>query len=150
MTNEELIKLAEKARENSKCKYTKYSVGAALYTKSGKVYIGCNIEHSISGLASCAERVAFMKAISEGESEFEKIAVVGGYAGKPREPMLIPCMVCVQYMLDFVDDIKVVCYIDDKLEELHLTDPRLLSLNVNRKVKMKKFDRKEDITITEN
>lgn len=145
MTNEELIKIAEKARENSKCKYTKYSVGAALLTKSGNVYKGCNIEHSISGLASCAERVAFMKAISEGESEFEKIAVVGGYEGKEREAMLIPCMVCVQYMLDFVNDIKVVCYIDNKIEEVYLTDPRLLSLNVNRKVKMKKFDRKEEL-----
>ena len=86
-----------------------------------------------------------MKAISEGESEFEKIAVVGGYEGKEREAMLIPCMVCVQYMLDFVNDIKVVCYIDNKIEEVHLTDPRLLSLNVNRKVKMKKFDRKEEL-----
>lgn len=144
MTNEELIFKAEQARKYSKCKYTKYSVGAALLTSSGKVYTGCNIEHSISGLASCAERVAFMKAVSEGEDSFEKIAVVGGYQNQDKEAMLIPCMVCVQYMLDFVDDIKVVCYIDSKIEELHLTDPRLLSLNVNRKVKMKKFDRKEN------
>lgn len=143
MTNEELIKIAKDTRKYSRCKYTKYSVGAALVGKSGKIYTGCNIEHSISGLASCAERVAFMKAISEGEMEFEKIAVVGGHDGKECEPMLIPCMVCVQYMLDFVDDIKVVCYIDSKIEEMHLTDPRLLSLNVNRKVKMKKFDKKE-------
>lgn len=144
MINEELILKAEEARKYSRCKYTKYSVGAALLGKSGKVYTGCNIEHSISGLASCAERVAFMKAISEGETEFEKIAVVGGYQGKDREEMLIPCMVCVQYMLDFVDDINVVCYINNKIEELHLTDPRLLSLNVNRKVKMKKFDSREN------
>lgn len=144
MTNEELIKIAEETRKYSRCKYTKYSVGAALVGKSGKIYTGCNIEHSISGLASCAERVAFMKAISEGETEFEKIAVVGGYEWKDSESMLIPCMVCVQYMLDFVDDIAVVCYIDGKIEEVHLTDPRLLSLNVNRKVKMKKFDRKEN------
>ena len=140
MINEELILKAEEARKNSRCKYTKYSVGAALLAKSGKIYTGCNIEHSISGLASCAERVAFMKAISEGENEFEKIAVVGGHKDKAHEEMLIPCMVCVQYMLDFVDDINVVCYIDGKIEELHLTDPLLLSLNVNRKVKMKKFD----------
>ena len=143
MTNEELIAKAEESRKNSKCKYTKYSVGSALLTSSGKIYTGCNIEHSISGLASCAERVAFMKAISEGETSFEKIAVVGGYEGKNSDEMLIPCMVCVQYMLDFVDDIIVVCYIDKKIEEVHLTDPRLLSLNVNRKVKMKKFDRKD-------
>ena len=143
MTNEELILMAENARQNSKCKYTNYSVGAALLTSSGKVYTGCNIEHSISGLASCAERVAFMKAVSEGEDSFEKIAVVGGYKDQKRASMLIPCMVCVQYMLDFVDDIKVVCYIDSKIEELHLTDPRLLSLNVNRKVRMKKIDRGE-------
>ena len=143
MTNEELILKAEEARKYSKCKYTKYSVGAALLTSSGKVYTGCNIEHSISGLASCAERVAFMKAVSEGEDSFEKIAVVGGYEGKESASMLIPCMVCTQYMLDFVDDIKVVCYINSKIEEMHLTDPRLLSLNVNRKVRMKKIDRGE-------
>ncbi len=144
MTNEELILMAEGARKYSKCKYTKYSVGAALLTSSGKVYTGCNIEHSISGLASCAERVAFMKAVSEGENSFEKIAVVGGKRDEEKDTMLIPCMVCVQYMLDFVDDIKVVCYIDSKIEEMHLTDPRLLSLNVNRKIKMKKFDRIEN------
>lgn len=143
MTNEELISIAEETRKYSRCKYTKYSVGAALLGKSGKVYTGCNIEHSISGLASCAERIAFMKAVSEGEKEFEKIAVVGGYEGKENESMLIPCMVCIQYMLDFVDDIKVICYIDGKIEEVHLTDPRLLSLNINRKVKMKKFDRQK-------
>ena len=140
MTNEELLLKAEEAREKSKCKYTKYSVGAALLGTSGKVYTGCNIEHSISGLASCAERVAFMKAISDGEEQFEKIAVVGGHMQEEKDDMLIPCMVCVQYMLDFVDDIIVVCYIDGKVEELHLTDPRLLSLNVNRKVKMKKYE----------
>ena len=83
--------------------------------------------------------------ILSSEKEFEKIAVVGGYSGEKIENMLIPCMVCVQYMLDFVDDIKVVCYIDGKIEEMHLTDPRLLSLNINRKVKMKKFQKKKDI-----
>lgn len=143
MTNEELILKAEEARKYSKCKYTNYSVGAALLTSSGKVYTGCNIEHSISGMASCAERVAFMKAISEGENSFEKIAVVGGKSGERNSDMLIPCMVCTQYMLDFVDDIIVVCYIDSKIEEMHLTDPRLLSLNVNRKIRMKKIDRGE-------
>lgn len=142
MTNEELINIAKDARKYSRCKYTKYSVGAALLTKSGKVYTGCNIEHSISGLAACAERVASMKAVSEGETEFEKIAVVGGFKDMPEDKMLIPCMVCVQYILDFVDDIMVVCYIDGKIEELHLSDPRLLSLNINRKVKMKRFEKK--------
>lgn len=143
MTNDELMNIAKDARKHSRCQYTKYSVGAALLTKSGKIYTGCNIEHSISGLASCAERVAFMKAVSEGKNEFEKIAVVGGHKDMPEDNMLIPCMVCVQYILDFVDDIMVVCYIDGKIEELHLSDPRLLSLNINRKVKMKRFENKK-------
>ena len=142
MTNEELIQIAKETRKNSRCKYTNYSVGAALLTEDGKVYTGCNIEHSISGLASCAERIAFMKAVSSGESSFSKIAVVGGPQDRDIEEMLIPCMVCVQYMLDFVNDIMVVCYIAGKIEELHLSDPRLLSLNINRKIKMRKFEKK--------
>ena len=72
-----LIETAKKARENAYTPYTNYKVGCALLTKNGKIFSGCNIEND--GIMSiCAERVAFAKAISEGEKEFECILVLGG------------------------------------------------------------------------
>ncbi len=141
MTNEELMEYAKKVQKNAICQYTNTATGVALLAKSGKVYTGCNIEHSISGLATCAEKVAFAKAISEGESEFEKIAVVGGKRGQEYKNTWIPCLSCIQYMLDFVDDIIVVCYMDSKLVETHLADTMFMKLNVNRKVTMRKHDK---------
>ena len=71
------IVLAKNVRRKSYAKYSGYTVGAVLTTKSGKKYTGCNIENQ--GIQSiCAERVAFCKAISEGEKEFERIVIVGG------------------------------------------------------------------------
>ena len=71
-----LIETAKKARENAYTPYTNYKVGCALLTKSGKIFSGCNIEND--GIMSiCAERVAFSKAISEGEKDFECILVLG-------------------------------------------------------------------------
>ena len=71
-----LIEIAKKARENAYTPYTNYKVGCALLTKSGKIFSGCNIEND--GIMSiCAERVAFSKAISEGEKDFECILVLG-------------------------------------------------------------------------
>ena len=72
---EELIEMAKKAKQNAYVPYSNFKVGAALKTKQGKVYTGCNIEnHGIMSI--CAERVAFVKAISEGEKNFESITVV--------------------------------------------------------------------------
>ena len=110
---EEEIKLALKARENAHCKI--YKVGAALKMKSGKIYTGCNIDNQ--GIqAICAERVAFLKAISEGDYDFEYIVVVGGNPGEEPEKCL-PCVYCRQFMSEFVDsDFKVYNYYDNKLE----------------------------------
>ena len=98
------MKLIEKAREAMLSSYSPYSnfrVGAALLTKSGKIYMGCNIENGAYS-PCCAERVAFYKAISEGEQEFEAIAVVGD-----NEPCY-PCGVCRQVMREFCsDDFKI-------------------------------------------
>lgn len=72
----EIFELAKYTRENAHDPYTNYKVGAVLLTKSGKKYTGCNIaNHGIQSI--CAERVAFAKAISEGEKDFEKIAIIG-------------------------------------------------------------------------
>ena len=71
-----LIESAKKARENAVAPYSNFKVGAAVQTKSGRIYTGCNIENASYGLTMCAERVAIFKAVSEGEREFENIAVV--------------------------------------------------------------------------
>lgn len=94
MDNNELIELAKKARENSHSPISNYKVGAALLTKEGKVFLGCNIEDP-SGIGVtniCAERCAIVKAISDGYKEFDTIAVVGGREDCNEE--CLPCGVC--------------------------------------------------------
>ena len=96
------IEVAKKARLNAHVPYSKFQVGCALRAKNGKVYTGCNIEnHGIQSI--CAERTAFVKAISEGETEFESIVVVGGKSGKEPTQECLPCGYCRQFMSEFVD-----------------------------------------------
>lgn len=99
MTDIELIEIAIKAKQNAYVPYSSFKVGAALLGKSGKVYTGCNIECSSYGLTLCAERTALAKAISEGEKEFEAIAVVGG--NKDELTYTTPCGACRQFLSDF-------------------------------------------------
>lgn len=82
--------------------YSHYHVGAALLTKDGQVYTGCNIENAAYTPSNCAERTAFFKAISEGVHEFAAIAVIGGPDGKPFG-YAQPCGVCRQVMMEFCD-----------------------------------------------
>ena len=100
MNNKDLVKLAFDAMQNSYSPYSHCKVGAALLTKSGKVYLGCNIENASYGVTNCAERTAFFKAVSEGETEFSKIAIVGGFEGNVTD-MFMPCGVCRQVMAEF-------------------------------------------------
>ncbi|MCR5102272.1 MAG: cytidine deaminase [Butyrivibrio sp.] len=81
--------------------YSKFNVGAALLTKDGKVYTGCNIENAAFTPSNCAERTAFFKAISEGDKEFVAIAVAGGPAGEEPSEYCPPCGVCRQVMREF-------------------------------------------------
>ncbi len=97
-----LIKLAMEAREKSYCPYSGFAVGAALQTKEGKIYQGCNIENAAFTPTNCAERTAFFKAVSEGEKEFCCIAIVGGKKDSVLEPTS-PCGVCLQVMQEFCD-----------------------------------------------
>ena len=83
MTPLELVNRAIEAREHAYVPYSHFAVGAALLTKDGKVYPGCNIENSSFGATNCAERTAFFSAVYAGEREFEAIAIVGGPEGKP-------------------------------------------------------------------
>ena len=98
-----LLSDAIKARGNSYCPYSNISVGAALLGKSGKVYLGNNIENASYSPTICAERVAFFKAISEGERYFEAIAIAGGKKGEASEANFPPCGVCRQVMGEFCD-----------------------------------------------
>jgi cytidine deaminase len=103
MDNLELLEEAKKARLKAYTPYSNFKVGAALLTKSGKVYLGCNIENATYTPTNCAERTAFFKAVSEGKREFEKIAIVGAKDGEDANVMCSPCGVCRQVMMEFCD-----------------------------------------------
>ena len=108
MTSLELVNLAIEAREHAYVPYSGFAVGAALLTKNGKVYQGCNIENSSYGATNCAERTAFFTAVYQGERDFEAIAIVGGKAGEPVSELCAPCGICRQVMREFCkDDFKI-------------------------------------------
>ncbi|WP_338112804.1 cytidine deaminase [Oceanobacillus polygoni] len=98
MLTNKLIEEAIKIRERAYVPYSKFRVGAALLTKSGKVYTGCNIENAAYPVSCCAERVAIFKAISEGETDFQELAVAADTA-RP----VPPCGSCRQVMSEFFD-----------------------------------------------
>ena len=100
MTDLELMCLAEEARKFSYCPYSHFAVGAALLSKSGKVYTGCNVENASYTPTNCAERTAVFKAISEGEREFVAIAVIGAPEGE-KGKFCAPCGVCRQVLREF-------------------------------------------------
>ena len=105
----QLLEKAIKARENAYAPYSHYMVGAALLTKGGKVYTGCNVENASYSPTNCAERTAFFKAISEGAREFEAIAIVAGKEGESLSENCTPCGVCRQVMVEFCSpDFKIV------------------------------------------
>ena len=95
---EKLLKLAAEARDHSYSPYSHYSVGAALLTKDGKIYQGCNIENASFTPTICAERTAFFKAIFDGVREFAAIAIIGS-----GDSPAFPCGVCRQVMSEFCD-----------------------------------------------
>lgn len=96
MTDEELIEVAKKYRQNSYSPYSKFAVGAAVLAKSGKVYGGCNIENSSYPVTCCGERTALLKAVSEGEREFEALALIADTPGPCS-----PCGMCRQAISEF-------------------------------------------------
>ena len=97
-----LIEAAEEARKTSYAPYSDFHVGAALLTKTGRIYKGCNIENAAYGPSVCAERTAIFKAVSEGERECAAIAITGGYDDADRG-VAYPCGVCRQVMAEFAD-----------------------------------------------
>ena len=99
---QKLVDAAIQARTHSYSPYSKFAVGAALLTKSGKIMTGCNVENASYGLAICAERTAICKSVSEGESEIVAIAVAA-------HPLASPCGACRQFIAEFGGEIEVVC-----------------------------------------
>lgn len=116
MTDKELIKEALAAREKSYSPYSGFAVGAALLAKDGTVYRGCNIENAAYTPTNCAERTAFFKAVSEGVTDFEKIAIVGGPKDRPINDYAYPCGVCRQVMREFCnpDTFEVITAINEE------------------------------------
>ena len=119
----QLIETAVKAREMAYAPYSHYKVGAALLAKSGKIYTGCNVENASFTPTNCAERTAFFKAISEGDREFEMIAIVGGKDGEELSKNCTPCGVCRQVMTEFCDkDFKIILGTPDDFKVLTLEE----------------------------
>jgi len=119
MEYKKLIELADDVRKNSYSPYSGYSVGAALLTKRGNVYTGTNVESASYTPTICAESSAIVKAVSEGEQEFEAIAVISG-----ADDFVTPCGVCRQRIFEFGSGITVICaknseeYLEYSIDEL--------------------------------
>ena len=105
MDYESLVNLANKVRQNAYAPYSKFHVGAALISNSGKVYTGVNIENSSFGATICAERTAIVKAISEGEKKIKTLAI-----SSDSENYTFPCGICRQVILEFAaEDLVIIC-----------------------------------------
>ena len=102
MDYRELYRAADAAKENAYAPFSQFRVGAALLAESGRIYTGVNVENSSYGGTICAERTAFVKAISEGERSFKAIAIAssGGEA--------LPCGICRQFMYEFEPELEVI------------------------------------------
>jgi cytidine deaminase len=117
MTNLELINKAKEAMEYAYVPYSSFKVGAALLTKDGKVYTGCNVENASYGASNCAERTAIFKAISEGEKDFVKLAVVSH-----TDAFTYPCGICRQVIAELLPNATFLFSHKDKIKELTLDD----------------------------
>ncbi len=120
VTPQELVVCALDAQKYAYAPYSGFCVGAALLTAKGKVYTGCNIENKSFSPTVCAERVALFKAISEGETDFKAIAVVGCYKDGTYKHFCTPCGVCRQALSEFcAPDFKIVLGDDSGECEVH-------------------------------
>ena len=118
-----LLAIAEEARSAAYSPYSGITVGAALLTKEGRIFKGANIENASYTPTVCAERVAFFKAISEGETEFLAIAIAGGEKDSPSKADFPPCGVCRQVMSEFCSgDFIVIWGNSEKITEKKLSE----------------------------
>lgn len=108
-----------KQKKKAYAPYSRFQVGAAILTKEGKVFTGCNVENSSYGAAICAERTAAVKAVSEGYHDFEMIAIASN--GSDKETVY-PCGICRQFLHEFNPDLKVICQSPDGFETYRLSE----------------------------
>ena len=104
MTDRELLTLAREASKNAYVPYSKFHVGAAIQCADGRVYTGCNVENAALGSTICAERTAAVKAVSEGNRAFKRIAVTSPDA----KEYCYPCGACRQFLVEFNPDMEVL------------------------------------------
>lgn len=115
---DKLVKSATEVRERAFAPYSSFKVGSAVITKSGKVFTGCNVESASYGLTVCAERVAIWKAVSEGETDLDEIAVVAD-----TKKLTPPCGVCRQIIWEFCGDVSVtLANLDGDIETVQMRD----------------------------
>ena len=127
MSDKELLELAKQARAKAYAPYSGFTVGAALLGRSGRVYLGCNVENAATPAGICAERVALVKAVSEEESEFVAIAIAGGRAGQ-AEIICPPCGICRQMLSEFCDGSFRIILSDEEVYTLENLLPKSFSL----------------------
>jgi cytidine deaminase len=111
----ELINMAREVQNYSQAKYSDFKVGAALETTQGKIFTGTNVESSSYGLSICAERVALTKALSEGEIDFNRIAIVG-----PENDFCPPCGACRQLLYDYCPELLIVLSDSKNIKQIEL------------------------------
>lgn len=121
MDKKKYIEEANKMLSKAYIPYSKFPVGAALVTKEGKIYTGCNIENASYGLCNCAERTAIFKAVSEGEREFSYLVITGETDGP-----ISPCGACRQVIAEFCDPKMPVLLTNVKGDEKEVTVEQLL------------------------
>lgn len=125
---EKLFQLALEIRNNAHAPYSNFQVGAALLTPEGQIFTGCNVENASYGGTICAERVAVLKAVSEGFAKFSEIVVVA------RSKKLVPpCALCLQTLAEFCDDDFVIHLADLKGIQKSFTLKQLLPYPFNAK-----------------
>lgn len=116
---QELTAKALEARKNVYVPYSHYQVGAALLTKSGKIYTGCNIENAAYPVGVCGERTAMFKAVTEGDRDFDTIVIATRDGGSP-------CGACRQVMAEFALDMDVICVDETGKPVIEMTVRELL------------------------
>ncbi|PEW44925.1 cytidine deaminase [Bacillus thuringiensis] len=121
MDKKKYIEEANKMLSKAYIPYSKFPVGAALVTKEGKIYTGCNIENASYGLCNCAERTAIFKAVSEGERDFSYLVITGETDGP-----ISPCGACRQVIAEFCDPTMPVLLTNVKGDEKEVTVEQLL------------------------
>lgn len=118
MTDKELYLMAKEVLSHAYAPYSGFKVGAALLSKTGQVFTGVNVENASFGATVCAERTAFLKAVSEGRREFATIAVACS-----QGQAALPCGICLQFMYEFTDDLRIIVGPDeDHLRSVNIRD----------------------------